>query len=607
MAKLTWRFSIGFGLVAACLAGAVGGCKKAPAGGTAESGSAAAQAEGETVARVHWLGIKRLTGLHNAGFFVSTWNFPQSKRLEEQTLDKLALALASGWPVRSNWFSNLPSSPPGDTNHNPSSLIHLPLPSGSTALLRPLLEDLVQEESYSEVRQATNQAGETALLIRLDEARARAWETNLLAALEALTGNSNAAVEAGTYGWRLDAKSPSADQELRVFTLSRAGDWTVLGLAPGTNALAADLAARIRHQGLPFALPPTNYWLDASVDAERLAGVLGLDWKIPAALPKISLSAIGNADENLANVTGEHIRVLGDLEFAKPLALDLEPWKIPTDLISGPVDSFAALRGFQPWLSSWRSWTSLGVGPAANQIFLWGQHGMPFLSYGAAPLTKSNEFEAATAKLVKEGNQWMLTHAMGNLVNSTNFDGVVWKGHPFLLPYLKRVATNDGAFALWGWGGKPVPKEEPLPSGLLEQVKGHTNLVYYDWELTGPRLDEWGYMGQLVRRMFHKSHMAPDSAGTEWLRAIESRLGNCGTMVTVAGPNRLEFRRNSGLGLCSVELEWLADWLESPQFPHGLHSTLAPEPVVPLTVAGPGAGQQGTNAPRWAPTAAPAK
>jgi hypothetical protein len=30
-----------------------------------------------------------------------------------------------------------------------------------------------------------------------------------------------------------------------------------------------------------------------------------------------------------------------------------------------------------------------------------------------------------------------------------------------------------------------------------------------------------------------------------------------------------------GLGLTAIELEWLADWLESPEFPRGLHTLSA--------------------------------
>jgi len=600
MAKYTRRIGICFSLFAACLACLGGGCKKAPSGGTTDNGAAAPQNGGEALARVHWLGMKRLTSQPSAAYLMSIWTLPQSKRLEEQTIGKLALALGNGWPGNSNWLAGLTN--PAANGLSPSN--------ATVALLGPLLEDLVEVEAYAEVRQAAGQPGELALAMRLTEERARSWETNLLVALESITGARPVAAQAQAYGWQLEARTltPASSPDgttsngrpgTHLFTLARAGEWTIVGFAEGTNALAHDFAARIRHESIPFVLPPTNFWLDASVDFRKVATALGLDWKVPEAMPKVSLRAIGNADLSQADATGEHVRMSADLDFPKPLSLDLEPWKVPTNFISGPLYSFTALRGIGPWLSSCKAWTDLAMGPPPNQIFFWGQPGMPYLSYGAAPLSTSNSFARATERLLQEGNQWMRSNGVGSFAIASNAEGLIWKGHPFLTPYLKRAASGNSEVALWGLGGKPVPEPQPLPSELLREVTGRANLVYYDWELTGPRLDEWTYLGQMLRRMFRKSHMSPDSAGTAWLQAIESRLGNCGTMITAAGPNRLRFLRNGSLGLCSVELELLADWLESPQFPHGFHSLLAPEPTVPLTDSP--FTQTRTNAGGWTP------
>jgi hypothetical protein len=71
-----------------------------------------------------------------------------------------------------------------------------------------------------------------------------------------------------------------------------------------------------------------------------------------------------------------------------------------------------------------------------------------------------------------------------------------------------------------------------------------------------------------------------------WLTAAAPKLGNCVTAVTKTGPGQLSFLRQSGAGLTALELHLLADWLESPQFPCGLHTFLAP-PDMPLPGAGP--------------------
>src|SRR6185369_3796816 len=72
------------------------GCKKPATDG---AGVARAKGAGENsansanhVARIHWVGMKRLSSDPNAAYFLSIWNMPESKQLEAQTLEKLATA-----------------------------------------------------------------------------------------------------------------------------------------------------------------------------------------------------------------------------------------------------------------------------------------------------------------------------------------------------------------------------------------------------------------------------------------------------------------------------------------------------------------------------------
>src|SRR6266568_1006927 len=80
----------------------------------------------ETMARVHWLGLKQISVDTNAAHFMSAWQLPQTAALTAQTLDKF-----SRWPGG------------GATN-------------AASQLLRPLLDDLVSSESYVELRAPTN-------------------------------------------------------------------------------------------------------------------------------------------------------------------------------------------------------------------------------------------------------------------------------------------------------------------------------------------------------------------------------------------------------------------------------------------------------------------
>ena len=101
--------SIGSTLLAALLfSGMLNGCKKTSDNSAGSPDSAVPPKEAQssppldTIARVHWLGIKRLAAETNAAYFMSIWNLPETARLEAQTLDKLALWMAQGTKDGSN-------------------------------------------------------------------------------------------------------------------------------------------------------------------------------------------------------------------------------------------------------------------------------------------------------------------------------------------------------------------------------------------------------------------------------------------------------------------------------------------------------------------------
>jgi hypothetical protein len=133
---------------------------------------------------------------------------------------------------------------------------------------------------------------------------------------------------------------------------------------------------------------------------------------------------------------------------------------------------------------------------------------------------------------------------------------------------------SEGNFIVGGsfpYGG---PKR-PLPDDKL-RLLNQTNVVYYDWELTGPRIQAGLQLGQLVRLVLHRSQLPWPSASTSFLKVNTNSLGDSVTIVSQTGPNELTFVRQSGIGLTASELHLLADWLESPQFPRGLNTLLGP-------------------------------
>ena len=111
------------------------------------------------------MGKRQLTSETNAAGFLKIWAQLESVRLEAEALDKLALA---PWRI---WL--------GNTNAT--------LTNSPASLLRPLLDDVIQQESYFEVRrEATNLPAEFAFAVHLDPQRAALWRSNLTTVLESV-------------------------------------------------------------------------------------------------------------------------------------------------------------------------------------------------------------------------------------------------------------------------------------------------------------------------------------------------------------------------------------------------------------------------------------
>jgi hypothetical protein len=121
------------------------------------------------------------------------------------------------------------------------------------------------------------------------------------------------------------------------------------------------------------------------------------------------------------------------------------------------------------------------------------------------------------------------------------------------------------------------PGDLDVPSlDMLHTVLSTTNLVFYQSERTGNRVEDGFFITQMFRVLFHKAQLPSDAKATAWLKNVESQLGTSTTLVTQTGPAQLSFARQSTVGLSALELHLLGDWLESSEFPRGLHTFLAP-------------------------------
>lgn len=541
------KYAILMGLTALFISGE--GCKKSESGHSAALAPRSVLApSADTVARVHWLGKRQLGLEAGAYYLMRLWQLPESGNLEAQTINNLATApwrLLYGEQESTNVFGNA---------------------------LRPLLADVVQQECYIEVHQPTNRAGEWVFAIRLDDSQVERWETYSAAVVQSLI-DVFAVSDQRRRGWSI--KSPSAPH---LIELSHIGDWTLIGAADEKNALMGAIIGRIRRSGVPYIEPEnpskTKCWLEAEFDPVRTAKALGLDWNLPRNLPRVVMSVTGD---------GGNVLTHGELTFPELPPAGFEPWRIPTNRIHEPLVGLTAIRDIQSWLATWKAWNDLQIGAPPNQIFFWAPDGIGMQILAGVPmLDAANQVRGLSEVVVRRVNPWLSLHGVGAFEQAPDGNGIMWKGLSLIAPSAR--AVDQGRLALAALLPRLVPGtntqadlyERPSLDELFQELSAGTNLVAFDWELTGPRVESCLYVGQALRVAFRRPQLPLQSTAAAWLYAIKPRLGNCTTAIHRTGTNQLSFDRKSSIGLTGAELNLLADWLESPQFPRGLYTLLAP-------------------------------
>src|ERR1700722_11682933 len=145
------------------LAGVLTACKRNHPPTTAAQPPSNPAPPPPTIARIHFAGVNSISSDTNSAAFTNEFASAQARALESQTLDKLSLAPG-------DWFKPRLSPGAGD----------------GSAQLRPLLDDFLKSEWFFEMRD-TPASPEYALAIRLDDARAQLWETNLSTLLQSWT------------------------------------------------------------------------------------------------------------------------------------------------------------------------------------------------------------------------------------------------------------------------------------------------------------------------------------------------------------------------------------------------------------------------------------
>ena len=471
----------------------------------------------------------------NAAKLRELWNLPETRRFVEQTLHKLAHAPRTFYGER--------VAPAQDER--------------GAALLRPLLDDLLLNESFLQVRGPADQTAEWTLLVRLPADRLPVWRAGLTELMR-LWGMGAAATNTveGFAAW--EVKGTDARARMRCV---EAGQWLVLGIGRNDLPEVGEAARRIKGAGRPIRVA-SDYWLQTELNLPRLVAALDLSPAIQ--WPHAELSVIGK---------GENLRSSVRMVFPEPVTGPLDPWNIPTNVINDPLVSFTAARGVSPWFRNCALLQQLGLTPAPNDVFLWAQgrkplqRDVPFQTFIAFPLkdaaSKLQRAEDRAAPLL--GTNWQRP-GLTQVSWLTNRHQLFWRGLPMITPFL-RPAEYQGTELVVGGLFPPSPLTNPPPAELLSQFSDQSKLVYYDWEIGEARLFQWRVMAQLFAVLANKPQFTTNTAGLPWLMAMEPKLGNTVTEITADSPKEWSLVRKSQIGFTGVELVALTRWLESIHFP----------------------------------------
>jgi hypothetical protein len=210
------------------------------------------------------------------------------------------------------------------------------------------------------------------------------------------------------------------------------------------------------------------------------------------------------------------------------------------------------------------AFSRLDCNPLTNQFFVWAQNEMPFQTYMAWPVPNaSNALQTLSIQAPAAFNPDLKRLDRGEVVWLPQRGRLVLSKRGMLVPYVEVAPAKEGQFLLLSLFPLALDRK-PAPEELWAQIKGRANLVYYDWEATGPRLQQWRLLsGMLLNLPQAGSDETLDAAVLEekWLNDIGAPKGNTVTEITRTAPNELSLVRTSPLGFTGLELILLSDWI----------------------------------------------
>lgn len=492
------------------------------------------------LARWHWVGSANLANNTNGSRLRHVLAQPTTQRLLTGALDKLARM-------------------PGRCLAAPGAA------AAATAArwVRPCLTDLLSAENFGLVEGVPGQTLEWVVSVRLTPEQAQTWQTRWTKLVEALGSAAPVATKSPVSG--LEASWTGAHSS----RFAHVGSWCVVAMGGRALPGFAAVVEQIRAHGTP-GNQSDRTWFAVEADLPQLAPLM--KWPAWVNWPQVHLSLIGR---------GPNVHTTGTLTYPEPLSLHLSAWRIPTHTICEPLIAFTAVRGIGAWLAEQKPVQLLDVKPVPNQVFSWADRLAPYMTYLAWQWPDpTNTLREVAPRLHRLFPHLYPLFNRSTIAYHTNTARIVWSKLPLVVPFLAPANRGDPGFVVAGVfpvNNKLKPVTDPA---LYQQIRGHTKLVYYHWEITQLRLNDWRIMSLFHSMLSNYAPPGPNDPAMRWLSDtnVTRWLGNAVTELSVQSPTTLNLVRTSATGFTGFEMVNLARWLENPAFPGWVEPKLALHP-----------------------------
>jgi hypothetical protein len=507
-------------------------------------GAAAAGGPGAVALQYHFAGAANLAGNTNFDRARRIFSLPPSRRFQDLVLDRLAGVF---WDALQF-----------DRGASPSEV------------LRPLLNDLLQAPSQGSFGGNDRNRLDFVLAAQLNDNQAEAWRQGLE---KALRGKGESLAADGFSGWIWNRPGNDA------FWMVRAREWLVVGRGDDLQAVRADYLQRIRQENRPHPIMKDS-WLGADVD-----------WPLLAAWAPLSNCPFKLA-RTVVDVTasGGRFHATARVSYPQAVPWQPQPWRIPKDLVGGPLSSFAAARDVQAFLAPDQRFSRLDANPLTNQFFCWALREMALESCAAWPVADAtNALRMLGAEAPAAFNPTLEARGHSQLTWVPKDTRLAWNHLQLTAPTLRAVRGQNGDFL----AGRLFPGEATPgapPERLWSQFEGRNNLVYYGWEFTGLRTMQWRLLTEILpiyppptreqaareqkaaqaakSPQFAGKVLSPLFATDAWLDELTPILGNTVTEVTRTSPSELTVVRSSEFVFTGFEMVLLSHWLaDAPMGP----------------------------------------